>query len=163
MREPADLSGPTRNYVTAHARAPLIATYGQGAVRLPSPATAYRILDRLERRHPLFSKSTKRNRDIAVRPVLPYGKLHPSRPGEYLLMDTNHLDVFAMDPHTLRWVGVDLTVGMGWYSRCITGLCNLDETRCGQRVFVGEQRRPTYAESSDADPRVACVVSNTYR
>ncbi len=27
-----------------------------------------------------------------------------------------------MDPHTLRWVGVDLTVGMDWYSRCITGL-----------------------------------------
>ena len=37
-------------------------------------------------------------------------------------MDTTHLDVYAMDPHTLRWVGVDLTVGMDWYSRCITGL-----------------------------------------
>ncbi|MGV0037292.1 hypothetical protein [Mycobacterium colombiense] len=37
-------------------------------------------------------------------------------------MDTTPLDVFAMDPHTLRWVGVDLTVAMDWYSRCITGL-----------------------------------------
>jgi transposase InsO family protein len=37
-------------------------------------------------------------------------------------MDSTRLDVFAMDPHTLRWVGVDLTVGMDWYSRCITGL-----------------------------------------
>lgn len=37
-------------------------------------------------------------------------------------MDTTHLDVFAIDPHTLRWVDVDLTVGMDWYSRCITGL-----------------------------------------
>jgi transposase InsO family protein len=122
MREHTDLSRPTRDYVSAHARARLIAAYGQGAVRLPSPATAYRILDKLERQHPLFSKSTKRNRDIAARPALPYGKLHPSRPGEYLLMDTTRLDVFAMDPHTLRWVGVDLTVGMDWYSRCITGL-----------------------------------------
>lgn len=32
------------------------------------------------------------------------------------------LDVFALDPHTLRWVGVQLTVAMDWYSRCITGL-----------------------------------------
>jgi hypothetical protein len=70
----------------------------------------------------LFSNSTKRNRDIAARPALPYGKMHPARPGEYLLMDTTHLDVFAIDPHTLRWVDVDLTVGMDWYSRCITGL-----------------------------------------
>jgi transposase InsO family protein len=122
MREHTDLSRPTRDYVTAHARARLIATHGHGAVRLPSPATAYRILDKPERQYPLFSKSTKRNRDIAARPVLPYGKLHPSRPGEYFLMDTTRLDVFAMDPHTLRWVGVDLTVGMDWYSRCITGL-----------------------------------------
>ena len=37
-------------------------------------------------------------------------------------MDTTYLDVFAMDPQSLRWVGVDLTVGMDWYSRCITGL-----------------------------------------
>jgi transposase InsO family protein len=37
-------------------------------------------------------------------------------------MDTTRLDVFAMDPQTLRWLGVDLTVGMDWYSRCITGL-----------------------------------------
>jgi transposase InsO family protein len=122
MREHTDLSRPTRGYVVAHARARLDATYGAGVVPLPSQATAYRILDKLDRMYPLFSNSTKRNRDIAGRPVLPYGKMHPARPGEYLLMDTTHLDVFAMDPHTLRWVGVDLTVGMDWYSRCITGL-----------------------------------------
>jgi transposase InsO family protein len=122
MREHTDLSRPTREYVIAHTRARLVGTYGPGAVPLPSRATAYRILEKLEVRHPLFSKSTKRNRDIAARPVLPYGKLHPARPGEYLLMDTTCLDVFAMDPHSLRWVGVQLTVGMDWYSRCVTGL-----------------------------------------
>lgn len=122
MREHTDMSRPTGGYVIAHASARLAATYGAGVVRLPSQATAYRILDKLDRLSPIFSHSTKRNRDIAARPVLPYGKMHPARPGEYLLMDTTHLDVFAMDPHTLRWVGVDLTVGMDWYSRCITGL-----------------------------------------
>jgi transposase InsO family protein len=122
MREHTDLSKPTRGYVIAHTQARLIGTYGAEAVPLPSQATAYRILERLERVHPLFSKSTKRNRDIAARPVLPYGKLHPARPGEYLVMDTTALDAFAMDPHSLRWVGVQLTVGMDWYSRCITGL-----------------------------------------
>jgi transposase InsO family protein len=48
--------------------------------------------------------------------------MHPVRPGEYVLMDTTYLDVYAMDQHTLRWVGVDLTVAMDWYSRCIIGL-----------------------------------------
>lgn len=122
MREHTDMSRPTGGYVIAHAAARLEMTYGAGVVHLPSQATAYRILDKLDRLNPLFSNSTKRNRDIAARPVLPYGKMHPARPGEYLLMDTTHLDVFAMDPQTLRWVGVDLTVGMDWYSRCITGL-----------------------------------------
>ncbi len=54
MREHTDSSRPTRDCVTAHARARLIATYGVGAVRLPSPATAYRILGKLERQYPLF-------------------------------------------------------------------------------------------------------------
>jgi transposase InsO family protein len=122
MREYTDLSKPTMDLVIRHTGARLEATYGRGAVRLPSQATAYRILAKLERMQPLFSKSAKRNRDIAARPDRPYGKLHPARPGEYLLMDTTPLDVYAMDPHTLKWVGVELTVAMDWYSRCITGM-----------------------------------------
>jgi transposase InsO family protein len=66
--------------------------------------------------------STKRNRDIADRPKEVYGKLRPTRPGEYLLMDMTRLDVFAFDPFTLKWVQAELTVGMDWYTRCITGL-----------------------------------------
>jgi len=122
MRERINESRPTRDYVIAHARARLIGRYGKDIVPMPSQATAYRILRKLERIYPLFSKSTKRNRDIAGRPVMPYGQLLPSRPGEYLLMDTTPLDVYAMDPHSLRWVGVQLTVAMDWYSRCIVGL-----------------------------------------
>ena len=48
---------------------------------------------------------------------MPYGRLEATRPGEYLLLDTTRLDVFAMDPVTLRWVQAELTVG--W--TCMTG------------------------------------------
>ncbi|MDT5274751.1 MAG: hypothetical protein QOG95_1683 [Mycobacterium sp.] len=122
MREHTDMSRPTRGYVRAHSEARLTAMYGVGAVEFPSQATAYRIFAELERQYPLFTLSTKRNRDVAARPVTAYGKMHPVRPGEYVLMDTTYLDVYAMDQHTLRWVGVDLTVAMDWYSRCIIGL-----------------------------------------
>jgi transposase InsO family protein len=37
-------------------------------------------------------------------------------------MDTTRLDVFALDPVTLRWVNCELTVGMDWYTRCIVGI-----------------------------------------
>jgi transposase InsO family protein len=122
MIEHTDMSKPNKAFVDSHARARIIATYGKGTVRLPSTATANRILRSLEKRHPIFDHSTKLNRDIAGRPGRAYGRLHPARPGEYMLMDTTRLDVFAMDPQTLRWVGVELTVAMDWYSRCITGL-----------------------------------------
>lgn len=121
MIEHTDYSRPSQDHVIAHARARIRLRYGDG-VALPSRATAYRILERLERRHPIFHGSSKRNRDIAARSLQAYGKLHPARPGEYTLMDTTPLDVFAMDPQTLRWVSVELTVAMDWYSRCITGL-----------------------------------------
>ena len=122
MREKVDQSRPTKDFVFAHAKARLIGTYGPGVVPIPGKTRAYEILSELDKVCPLFTLSTKRNRDVAGRPVTPYGKLHPARPGEYLLMDTTPLDVFALDPHTLRWVGVQLTVAMDWYSRCITGL-----------------------------------------
>jgi transposase InsO family protein len=122
MREQVDQSRPTMDFVLAHTKARLIGTYGAGVVPIPGKTRAYEILSELNQVCPLFKLSTKRNRDVAGRPVMPYGKLHPARPGEYLLMDTTPLDVFALDPHTLRWVGVQLTVAMDWYSRCITGL-----------------------------------------
>ncbi len=37
-------------------------------------------------------------------------------------MDTTRLDVFALDPVTLRWVQAELTVGMDWNTRCVTGI-----------------------------------------
>ena len=52
----------------------------------------------------------------------PYGRLVATRPGEYLLLDTTTLDVFAMDPLTLRWVGLELTIAVDLFSRCVVAL-----------------------------------------
>ncbi|MFZ3595746.1 transposase [Streptomyces sp. BH104] len=122
MVEHADQSRPSRTMVIERTRARVIARFGEGVVPQPSRATAFRLMEELERRHPLFRLSTKRNRDIAGRPEGPYGKLRPTRPGEYLLMDSTRLDVFAFDPLTLKWVQAELSVGMDWYTRCITGI-----------------------------------------
>ena len=108
--------------VVERASARVAARFGEGVVKVPSRATAFRVLAELERRHPTFRLSTKRNRDIADRPKQVYGKLRPTRPGEYLVMDTTRLDVFAFDPFTLKWVQAELTVSMDWYDRCICGL-----------------------------------------
>jgi transposase InsO family protein len=122
MVEHTGESKPSRKMVIERTRARLLARYGEGVVALPSQATAYRLLEELERRHPTFRLSTKRNQDIAARPGGVYGKLRPTRPGEYVLMDTTRLDVFALDPVTLRWVQAELSVAMDWYTRCLVGL-----------------------------------------
>ncbi|WP_328732891.1 TnsA-like heteromeric transposase endonuclease subunit [Streptomyces caniferus] len=122
MAEHTEASTPSQAKVIRSMRPRLEARYGKGEVRIPARATAYRWLSELEKRRPTFRLSAKRNRDIAARPSGVYGKLRPTRPGEYLLMDTNRLDVFAMDPLTLRWVQPELTVAMDWYDRCVTGL-----------------------------------------
>jgi transposase InsO family protein len=122
MVEHTGESKPSRKMVIERTRARLLARLGEGAVTLPSQATAYRLLEELERRHPTFRLSSKRNQDIAGRPGGVYGKLRPTRPGEYVLMDTTRLDVFALDPVTLRWVQAELSVAMDWYTRCVVGL-----------------------------------------
>lgn len=122
MVEHNDQSRPSQTMVITRTNARVIARFDEDVVALPSRATAFRVLSELEKRYPTFRLSTKRNRDIAGRPNGKYGKLRPTRPGEYLLMDTTRLDVFALDPFTLRWVQAELTIGMDWYTRCVTGI-----------------------------------------
>ncbi|MFQ6329621.1 Mu transposase C-terminal domain-containing protein [Nocardia sp. CWNU-33] len=122
MAEHTETSRPSQSMVIIQTNARVRARFGEGAVKIPSRATAFRVLDELERTHPLFRLSTKRNRDIATRPGGVYGKLRPTRPGEYLMMDTTRLDVFAMDPVTLQWVQAEMTVAMDWYTRCVVGI-----------------------------------------
>lgn len=122
MVEHTEESKPSRTMVIDRANARVVARFGPDVVKVPSRATAFRVLEALERRHPTFRLSAKRNRDIADRPDTAYGKLRPTRPGEYVLMDTTRLDVFALDPVTLRWINSELTVALDWYDRCVLGL-----------------------------------------
>ena len=116
------LSRPTQQLVIRQVNARLDARFGPGSVTPPPRSTAYKILANLNRKHRVFDLSTRRTRDIADRPKHPYRRLHPSRPGHYVLIDTTRLDTFGLDSLTGKWVQCELTVAMDWYSRCIVGL-----------------------------------------
>ena len=122
MVEYVDQATPMQKDVLDRTRARVVARFGEGSVAIPGKTKGYEALAQLERQHPTFRLSAKRNRDIAGRPREAFGRLRPTRPGEYLLLDTTRLDVFALDPVTLRWVNCELTVGMDWYTRCIVGI-----------------------------------------
>ena len=96
--------------------------HGAGVVPRPSTATAYRRLAELTRGTNAVSGSAKGRRSIADRPKGAYGRLRAMRPGEYAILDTQDLDVFAMEPVTCRWVRAQLTVAQDLFTRCITGL-----------------------------------------
>jgi transposase InsO family protein len=115
-------STPTRGAVIARTAARLVEVHGAGMVPLPSTATAYRRLAELARGTNAVSGSAKGRRSIAERPEGVYGRLRATRPGEYLVLDTQDLDVFAMEPVTCRWVRVQLTVAQDLFTRCIVGL-----------------------------------------
>lgn len=122
IAEHVTASRPSRAILLARVAARLDEQYGPGVVALPSDSAARRALRELERGTNTFRGSTKGKRSIANRPAGTYGRLRATRPGEYLLLDTTRLDVFAMEPITLRWVQAELTIAMDLYSRCIVGL-----------------------------------------
>ena len=122
LDEHVDASRPTQDLVLARITARLAAEYGEGCVPTPGRRRAGVVLRELARGTNAFVGSTTGKRSIAARPKGVYGRLRPTRPGEFVLLDTTPLDVFAMEPLTLRWVRVKLTVALDLYSRCITGL-----------------------------------------
>ncbi len=95
---------------------------GPGVVPRPSTATAYRHLARLTKGTNALKGSAKGRRSIADRPTGTYGRLRAVRPGEYAVLDTQDLGVFAMEPVTCRWVRAQLTVAQDLFTRGITGL-----------------------------------------
>ena len=121
LAEHTDASTPTRDLILARTAARLDAEHGTGVVPLPGRTRARALLREITKGTSAFG-GAKARREIAGRPAAPYGHLRAARPGEYLLLDTTRLDVFAMDPVTLRWVQCELTAGMDLYDRCITGL-----------------------------------------
>lgn len=121
LRQYTNRSTPSKGAVIEATAIRLQNEYGPEAVQLPSQATAYRRVKELSKGKYSFGNA-KARRSVANRPGTPYGRLRATRPGEYVVLDTNDLDVFAMEPVTLRWVRVQLTVAMDLYSRCILGL-----------------------------------------
>jgi len=122
LAEHVTASRPTRAIVLVEIGVRLQEEYGPGVVPAPSKTTGYELLRELSRGTNAFTGSTKGKRSIADRPQQVYGRLRATRPGEYVLLDTTPLDVFAMEPVTCRWVQAELTCAMDLYTRCITGL-----------------------------------------
>lgn len=117
-----DASNTTKQLMLRKVQARLEREFGVGEVPVPHGGAAYRALDELARGRGSFGSSAKGRRSIANRPTAAYGRLRASRPGEYVLLDTTRLDVFAMEPVTLRWVQIELTIAMDLFTRCITGM-----------------------------------------
>ena len=115
-------STPTAGALLRLIDAQLDDQYGPGTVPRPSTASAYRHLARLTKGTNAVTGSAKGRRSIAGRPKGVYGRLRAARPGEYVILDTQDLDVFAMEPVTCRWVRAQLTVAQDLFTRCITGL-----------------------------------------
>jgi hypothetical protein len=113
-----EASRPTRAVILVEIEERLRAEYGRGTVPLPGRTKAYELLAGLTRGSNAFTGSTKGKRSIAGRPAGVYGRLRATRPGEYVLLDTTRLDVFAMEPVTCRWVQAELSVAMDLFTRC---------------------------------------------
>ncbi|WP_227462699.1 MULTISPECIES: transposase [Nocardia] len=115
-------STPTRSALLRRVADRLDREHGPGVVAIPARTTAYRRLGLLAKGTGAVSGSAKARRSIAQRPQGVYGRLRASRPGEYLILDTQDLDVFAMEPVTCRWVRAQLTVAQDLFDRQILGL-----------------------------------------
>ncbi|WP_405615377.1 hypothetical protein [Streptomyces sp. NBC_01508] len=122
MAESVTGSPPTRSALLRRAEERLNCDYGKGTVPVPSRSTAYTRLAWLAKGTNAVSGSAKARRSIAERPQGTYGRLRATRPGEYVVLDTQDLDIYAMEPVTCRWVPLQLTVAQDLFSRCIVGL-----------------------------------------
>jgi transposase InsO family protein len=91
-------------------------------VTVPSRSAARKALTEISKGTYAFKGATRRKREAALRPVLPYSSLRPTHPGQYLVLDSTRLDVFAMCPLTLRWISLELSAAMDLYSRSIAAI-----------------------------------------
>ncbi|WP_169304063.1 helix-turn-helix domain-containing protein [Arthrobacter sp. CAU 1506] len=122
IREFVDRSTISKGLAVQKIQARVEAKHGKGEVRIPSRATAYRHLTRMDTGHYAFHGSAKTRRSTASRPEGTYGRLRATRVGEYVELDTTVLDVFALDRATSKRTKVELTIAMDVFSRCVLGL-----------------------------------------
>ncbi len=87
---------------------------------LPSSRQTFnRIVDDVLKPTGLFRLPAKSRRSAQAAPSETFGSLVAERPGEYVAIDTTSLDVFAIDPFTFQWVGLDLTAAIDVCTRSI--------------------------------------------
>ncbi|NEA59351.1 transposase family protein [Streptomyces sp. SID13666] len=156
-------SRPVRNLILIEIEERLVREYGKGAVPLPARTTGYELLRALAKGTNAFEGSTKGKRSIADAPKGTSGRLRATRPGEFVVLDTNCLDVFAMEPVTCQWVRCELTVAMDLYSRCITGL-RLTPVSTKSTDVAGvlyETVRPREVPQDGGEPLPYCGVPST--
>ena len=89
-------------------------------LELPSSRQTFnRIVDDVLAPTGLFRLPAKSRRSAQSGPRETFGSLAAERPGEYIAIDTTSLDVFAIDPFTFQWVGLDLTAAIDVCTRSI--------------------------------------------
>ena len=87
---------------------------------LPSTRPTFnRIVDEVLASTGLFRLPAKSRRSAQTAPSDMFGSLVAERPGEFVAIDTTGLDVFAIDPFTFQWVGLDLTAAIDVCTRSI--------------------------------------------
>ncbi|MGY9065672.1 hypothetical protein [Streptomyces sp. CAS3] len=156
-------SRPVRGLMLMEIEERVVKEYGPGVVSIPKQTKGYALLKELSRGTNAFDGSTKGKRSIANRPQGVFGRLRATRPGEYIVLDTNSLDVFAMEPVTCRWVQCELTVAMDLYSKVITGLrltpVSTKSTDVAGVLF--ETVRPREVSTGTGEPLPYCGVPST--
>jgi len=89
-------------------------------LELPSSRQTFnRIVDNVLAPTGLFRLPAKSRRSAQGAPSEDLGSLVAERPGEYVAIDTTSLDVFAVDPFTFQWVGLDFTAALDVCTRSI--------------------------------------------
>jgi transposase InsO family protein len=87
---------------------------------LPSTRQTFnRIVNEVLASTGLFRLPAKSRRSAQAAPSDMFGSLVAERPGEFVAIDTTSLDVFAIDPFTFQWVGLDLTAAIDVCTRSI--------------------------------------------
>ena len=115
----ADASDVSKMQFRARVASRLARESGEPLVLPGSRQTFNRMVDEVLAPTGLFRQPAKSRRSALSAPSEDLGSLVAERPGEYVAIDTTGLDVFAIDPFTFQWVGLDLTAAIDVCTRSI--------------------------------------------
>ncbi len=90
----------------------------QEKIKLPSVATLNRYIDAIGTPLGVF-QTAQRRKSERNRPERPFGRFEADWPGQIVIYDSTQLNLFGLDPITLKWVQIQLTIAQDLYSRSI--------------------------------------------